>query len=410
MINIAVMGYGTVGSGVVEVLRRNSQVINDRVGEELRVKYVLDLRGFPGDPVEEILIHEFDTIVNDPEIAIVVEVMGGLKPAYEFTKASLKAGKSVCTSNKELVQKHGAELIKIAAENNCNYLFEASVGGGIPIIRPINSCLTAEEFDEITGIINGTTNYILSKMFFEGAEYGDVLRDAQKKGYAELHPEADVEGFDACRKISILSSLVTGKQVDFEDVPTEGITKISADDMKYAHLMEKQIKLFATSRKMGDTRAVMVAPFMIGREHPLYGVNDVFNAIMVRGNMLGEAMFYGQGAGKLPTASAVVSDVVESAKHLGKNIPVKWSEEKLALADAGSIKSRFFVRIRGDRSDLNEMQKIFSELQKTFGQVEIVDAGVSGEFGFVTDVITGNEFNEQIRKIDKVIHWIRVEA
>ena len=225
MVNIAVMGYGTVGSGVVEVINTNGKRINQRIGEELNIKYVLDLRDFPGDPVQEKIIHDFETIVNDDEIKIVVEVMGGIEPAYTFVKRCLLAGKSVATSNKALVAKHGAELLSIAKEKNINFLFEASVGGGIPIIRPLNSSLTADEIEEITGILNGTTNYMMTKMFYEGADYDEVLKEAQANGFAERNPEADVEGYDACRKIAILSSLISGQQVDFEDIYCEGITR-----------------------------------------------------------------------------------------------------------------------------------------------------------------------------------------
>ena len=311
MVNIAVMGYGTVGSGVVEVINTNGARINQRIGDELQIKYVLDLRDFPGDPIQEKIVHDFDTIVNDPEVQIVVEVMGGIEPAYTFVKKCLLAGKSVATSNKALVAKHGAELLSIARERDINFLFEASVGGGIPIIRPLNSSMTADEIEEITGILNGTTNYMMTKMFYEGSDYDDVLKEAQEKGYAERNPEADVEGYDACRKIAILSSLISGQQVDFEDIYTEGITKISKEDMMYAKAMGMTIKLLATSKRQGDLLQAIVAPYLLRKEHPLYSVNDVFNAIFVHGNVLGDAMFYGSGAGKLPTASAVVADVVD---------------------------------------------------------------------------------------------------
>ena len=250
MIQIAVLGYGTVGSGVVEVINTNHSSINKKAGEEINIKYVLDLRDFPGDPIQEKIVHDFDVILNDPEIKIVVEVMGGVEPAYTFTKKALLAGKSVCTSNKELVARHGAELLEIARERNINYLFEASCGGGIPIIRPLNSSLTADEIDEITGILNGTTNYILTEMAEKGSDFADVLKEAQNLGYAERNPEADVEGYDACRKIAILSSLAFGRQVDYEDIYTEGISKITATDIKYAKAMGQMIKLLAVSRKV----------------------------------------------------------------------------------------------------------------------------------------------------------------
>ena len=258
---IAVMGYGTIGSGVVDVLRINKEKITKRAGEPVDVKYILDLREFPGDPMEDAIVHDYQTIVNDPEIGIVVETMGGVEPAYTFVKAMLEAGKQVATSNKNLVAAKGAELIKIARDHNVNFQFEASVGGGIPIIRPLNKCLTADEIEEITGILNGTTNYMLTKMAEEGADFDEVLKDAQEKGYAEKDPTADIEGHDPCRKIAILTSLVCGRQVDFEDIHCEGITKITADDFKYAKVLNRSIKLLASSRKVGNSYSCMVAPF-----------------------------------------------------------------------------------------------------------------------------------------------------
>ena len=263
MIRVAVMGYGTIGSGVVEVLDINKNSIAKRAGEEIGVKYILDLRDFPGDPIQEKVVHDYKVIANDPEVQIVVETMGGVEPAYTFVKAMLTAGKHVTTSNKALVAAKGAELIALAKEKNVNFMFEASVGGGIPIIRPLNSCLTADEIEEITGIVNGTTNYMLTKMTEEGSEFDDVLKDAQAKGYAEKDPTADIEGYDACRKIAILTSLVCGQQVDFEDIHTEGITKITATDIRYAKAMGRAIKLLASSHKVGDGYVAMVAPFLL---------------------------------------------------------------------------------------------------------------------------------------------------
>ena len=294
MINVAVFGYGTVGSGVVEVIEKNKDMINKKAGEELNVKYILDLRDFPGDPHQDKVVHDVNVILDDPDVQIICETMGGVNPAYDFSKQALLKGKSVCTSNKELVANHGPELLRLAKENKCNYLFEASVGGGIPIIRPLNYSLTAEKIDGITGILNGTTNYILTKMDKEGADFEEVLKEAQEKGYAERNPEADVEGYDACRKIAILSSLMCLKNVKYEDIYTEGITKITAADFLYAKAMDKSIKLLAMSKDMGDEYFAMVAPCMISREHPLYSVNDVFNAVFVHGNMLGDSMYYGR--------------------------------------------------------------------------------------------------------------------
>lgn len=405
MINIAVMGYGTVGSGVVEVVNTNGARINQRIGDELRIKYVLDLRDFPGDPIQEKIVHDFDIIVNDPEIQIVVEVMGGIEPAYTFVKKCLLAGKSVATSNKALVAKHGAELLSIAREREINFLFEASVGGGIPIIRPLNSSMTADEIEEITGILNGTTNYMMTKMFYEGSDYDDVLKEAQEKGYAERNPEADVEGYDACRKIAILSSLISGQQVDFEDIYTEGITKITKEDMMYAKAMGMTIKLLATSKRQGDLLQAMVAPYLLRKEHPLYSVNDVFNAIFVHGNVLGDAMFYGSGAGKLPTASAVVADVVDEAKHLHRNIMTMWKSDKLELLPFEDTSKQFFVRISG------EPEALKAHVESKFGPVEIVRAeGLEGEFGFLTGVLTERAYEENAKEFPGILHRIRVEG
>lgn len=403
MINIAVLGYGTVGSGVVEVIRINGEQINRRVGEELKIKYVLDLRDFPGDPVQEIITHDFEDIINDDEVRIVVEVMGGIEPAYTFVKRSLEAGKHVATSNKALVAKHGAELLAVAKANHVNFLFEASVGGGIPIIRPLQSSLTADEVEEISGILNGTTNYMLSKMYYEGEEYADVLKDAQDKGYAERNPEADVEGYDACRKIAILSSIISGKQVDFEDIYTEGISALSATDLKYAKAMNRTIKLLASAKREEEGIYAIVAPFLISPEHPLFSVNDVFNAIFVKGNVLGDAMFYGSGAGKLPTASAVVADVVDEAKHLDETIMTGWTAEKQVLCDKNSMKRRFFVRVKGNKEDAEKYASVF-------GTIEIVDAGIDGEYGFETGVMTEGEYLEKSAGMDEIIKMIRVEG
>ena len=399
MIKIAVMGYGTIGSGVVEVLDTNRESIKKRVGEEIEVKYVLDLEDFPGDPIEKKIVHDYKEIANDAEIKIVVETMGGVEPAYTFVKTMLEAGKSVATSNKALVAEKGAELIAIAKEKKVNFQFEASVGGGIPIIRSLNSCLTADEIEEITGILNGTTNYMMTRMSNEGLEFDDVLKEAQAKGYAEKDPTADVEGYDACRKIAILTSLVCGKQVDFKDIYTEGITKISAVDIKYAKSMGKVIKLLATSRKVDGSYCAMVAPRLLSPEHPLYSVNDVFNAVFVHGNVLGDAMFYGSGAGKLPTASAVVADIVDMAKHLGKNIPIVWSSNKLELADYKNASSAFFVRARKDET----------EVKTVFGDVSFVKAeGVTGETGFVTKEMPEKEYEEKAEKLGGIVQMIRV--
>lgn len=399
MIKIAILGYGTIGSGVVEVLHTNKESIAKRAGNEIEVKYILDLRDFPGDEMEDKIVHDYEIIANDPEVQVVVEAMGGVEPAYTFVKRALLAGKSVTTSNKALVAKHGAELIAIAKEQSINFMFEASVGGGIPIIRPLNSSLTADEIEEITGILNGTTNYMLSKMTFEGLEFDDVLKDAQARGYAEADPTADIEGHDACRKIAILTSLVCGQQVDFEEIYTEGITKITATDIKYAKAMGKVIKLLATSKRTKDGYCAMVAPYLLSQEHPLYNVNDVFNAIFVHGNVLGDAMFYGSGAGKLPTASAVVADIVDIVKHIHTNILIAWSSKKLDLVDIKQSQSRFFVRTNDTKESVTS----------AFGDVKWIEAPeVTGETGFLTEVMTEREYEEKAAGLKNVLQRIRV--
>ena len=393
--NIAVLGYGTVGSGVVEVLTTNRETITKRAGEAIDVKYVLDLRDFPGDPIQEKIVHDYQVILDDPEIKIIVEVMGGVEPAYTFVKKALQVGKSVSTSNKELVAKHGAELLALANEKNVNFLFEASVGGGIPIIRPLNQSLTADEIDEITGILNGTTNYMLTKMDTAGADYDTVLKEAQDRGYAERHPESDVEGYDACRKIAILTSLAYGMQVDYEDIHTEGITHITETDFKYAKAMNMGIKLLGTSRREEGGLFALVAPMMIAHDHPLYSVNDVFNAILVKGNALGDVMFYGKGAGKLPTASAVVSDVVDEVKHMGTHIMTIWQPQKLHLVEYTLYKSRFFVRAKNGTED---------KARALFGDIAICHAeGVDGEYGFTTEPMTVGDFEEKKSQLDGFI-------
>lgn len=403
MINVAVLGYGTVGSGVVEVINTNHESINKRAGQEINVKYVLDLRDFPGDPVEKILVHDYEQIVNDPEVDIVVEVMGGVEPAYTFVKKALLAGKNVCTSNKALVADKGRELMDIAREKSINFLFEASCGGGIPIIRVINSSLTGDEIDEVTGILNGTTNYMLYKMSTEGCEFDTVLKEAQQKGYAEADPTADVEGYDACRKIAILSSLAYSEYFDYKDIYTEGITKITPEDMEYAAKLGRTIKLLGTSRRNVDgTCYAMVAPFLIGRDSPLYSVNDVFNAVFVHGNMLGDAMFYGSGAGKLPTASAVVGDIVDAAKHLHTNIFTNWNSTPAKLRPLDQVSGRFFVRVK---------KEVAEEAKEVFENAEMICLDqLPEECAFITTDMTQGEFCAKAEKLgDKVLAKIRVK-
>lgn len=349
MVNIAVLGYGTVGSGVVEVINTNHESINKRAGQEINIKYVLDLRDFPGDPVQEVLVHDYEIIANDPEVDIVVEVMGGIEPAYTFVKRALESGKSVCTSNKALVAKHGPELMEIAKEKNINFLFEASCGGGIPIIRALNGSLTADEVDEITGILNGTTNYMMYKMATEGSGFDVVLKEAQQKGYAEADPTADVEGYDACRKIAILSSLAYGKFLNYEDVYTEGITKITAEDIAYAKEFDCVIKLLAVAHNTDKGIEVGVYPVLLGKEHPLSSVRDSFNAVFVHGDAVDDAMFYGRGAGEMPTASAVVGDVIDVARNLqfGCNGRISCTcYQDLPVKPFDEVKNKFFLRMQ----------------------------------------------------------------
>ena len=392
MIKIAVLGYGTVGKGVVEVIEKNKDMVNKKSGEELDVKYILDLLDFPDDPYGDRVIHDFGQILADDEVRIICETMGGVGKAYEFTKQALSAGKSVCTSNKELVAAHGPELLALAKANSCNYLFEASVGGGIPIIRPLNYSLTAERIEAITGILNGTTNYILSKMEYEGADYDAVLKAAQDKGYAERNPEADVEGHDACRKIAILSSLMTGKNVDYRKIYTEGITKVGPRDFEYARQLGMSIKLLAISKESEGKTLAMVSPFLIDRDHPLHMVNGVFNAVFVRGNMLGDSMYYGRGAGKLPTASAVVSDVIDCARHIGKVIMCFWDPDDADLLSIDQVSRRFFFRVKEEGKD--RCRALFGD-----GLEEVRLPGVSEECGFITPVLTEADFAESYEKL-----------
>ncbi|MBO4981599.1 MAG: homoserine dehydrogenase [Lachnospiraceae bacterium] len=402
MINVAVLGYGTVGSGVVEVIEHNKEQVNKKAGIELHVKYILDLRDFPDDPYGDRVVHDFNLILQDQDVKIVCETMGGVGAAYQFTRQALEAGKSVCTSNKELVAKHGPELLEIAKAHNCNYLFEASVGGGIPIIRPLNSALTAEKIEGITGILNGTTNYILTKMETEGADFDSVLKRAQEKGYAERNPEADVEGHDACRKIAILSSLMLGKTVDSEKLYTEGITKITSDDFVYAKAANCSVKLLAMSRNFEDgSTLAMVAPCMISKENPLAMVNGVFNAVLVTGNMLGDSMYYGKGAGKLPTASAVVADVIDCARHQGKVITCFWDQEEAKLADVSETERAFFVRAKAH--SVKDLEAAFPG-----GRVLTVE-GRTQDVGYFTPVMKEKDFFAKYEKLgDSVLGRIRL--
>ena len=381
MFQIAVMGHGVVGSGVVEVFYKNRKSIEKRAGKEMEIKYILDLRDFPGLSYSDKFIKDFDTIVHDEDVKVVVEVMGGLHPAFEYVKRCLEAGKSVVTSNKELVAEKGAELLAIAKSRNVNFLFEASVGGGIPIIRPLNQCLAANEIDEIAGILNGTTNFILTKMIREGMAFADALKLAQELGYAEKDPTADVEGIDACRKICILASIAFGKHIYPEHVYTEGISKITLEDVAYAEAWGGVIKLIGrTKRDENGKVTIMVSPAMVSHESQLASVSDVFNGILVRGDATGDVVFYGKGAGKLPTASAVVADVIDCVKNWGVYKSPFWVDE----ADDGVLdylqtEIAFYLRIKCD-----DKAKALQKVQELFGEVEELKvASLEGELSLI---------------------------
>ena len=345
MIQVAIMGHGTVGSGVYAVFEMNAREISRAVGQPVEVKYVLDLRDFSSLPYADKFITDFSVIENDPEVTVVAEVMGGVGAAYEFTKRCLKAGKSVCTSNKELVATHGEELLALAKAHNVNYLFEASVGGGIPVIRPMIQCLAANRIDEICGILNGTTNYILSEMIHMGVSFEDALKQAQALGYAENDPTADIEGHDACRKICILSDLAFGDKIDPNEVSCQGISKITLKDVALADELGYVIKLIGRAKRAENGKIyAFVAPHLVAKSSPLAAVEEVFNGIMVTGNAVGEVMFYGQGAGKLATASAVVADMMDAIAHADKRRPVEWGDgsEKLLLS-LDALESAWYV-------------------------------------------------------------------
>lgn len=413
MIGVAVLGFGTVGSGVYEVLKVNADSIARKAGEELKVLSVLDLRDFPGNEVEKVLTHDYEDILNNDDIKIVAEVMGGVEPAFTFSKKALMKGKSVVTSNKAVVAAKGPELMKIAKENNANYLFEASCGGGIPIIRPLCVSLTADKINSVKGILNGTTNFILTKMTEEGSSFEDALKTAQKLGYAEADPTADVEGHDACRKIAILSSLAFGKTVDFEEIYTEGITKVTDKDIKYAKKINSVIKLIGSSNNLGDGISAKVAPFIISDRHPLASVNNAFNAIFVNGNMSGDTMYYGSGAGKLPTASAVTADIIDAAIHMGKNVPIDWdcdSKMKVYANDDVAVKGL----VRAAYSDKAKAEEAVKEI---FGVSEFICLdGENDEFAFITKEETEGSIKEKEALlaskecISEIRNMIRVEG
>lgn len=396
MISVAIMGHGTVGSGVAEILTTHKQKLFKAVGEELYVKHILDLREFPDSPLADRFTKNFEDIVNDIEVRVVVEVMGGTNPAYDFVKRCLQAGKSVVTSNKELVAKHGAELLAVAKENNANFLFEASVGGGIPIIRPLSQCLVANEVDEIAGILNGTTNFIFGKMINDNMDFSDALKLAQDLGYAERNPEADIEGHDACRKICILASLAFGKHIYPDNVYTKGISEITLDDVKYADSLNYVIKLIGDVKKTEDGKLdILVAPMLLSKDCILSDINDVFNGILVKGDCTGDVMFYGKGAGKLPTASAVVADVVDCAKHLKARKRIFWTDsDESQVASYKDSKTAMYIRVAGK----GEMaQSLFpdSDIMKADGNTVLMTQEY--KFGEIEDKIA--KLNENGEKV-----------
>ncbi len=404
MMYAAIMGYGTIGSGVAEILEGSREKVAKGAGQEIALKYVLDLREFPDSPVADRIIHDFEKIEKDPQVRLVVEAMGGLNPAYPFVKACLNAGKHVATSNKALVAAHGTELLALAREKGVNFFFEASVGGGIPIIRTLYRCLMGEEIQEITGILNGTTNYILTKMEKEGASFSDVLKEAQELGYAEKDPEADIKGYDTCRKIAILTSLVTGKEVDYQDIYTEGVTTVTDMDFRYAKKLGASIKLFGTSRMEGEAVHAWVAPVMVGKNHPLYGVGGAYNGILVKSDKLGTSMYYGSGAGKLPTASAVVADLIEAAQNEGKNVPIGWNGQRLALAGMDTFDCRYFVRVAGDAAGKK------GQVEDMLGKGETIVLEGADEFAVVTPQMSEREFKERAIKLEQACRNLNEEG
>jgi len=400
MIQVAVFGYGTVGSGVVEVIDRNNDIVSAASGDKVSVKYILDLLDFPGDPNEAKIVHDVDVIISDPEVSIICETMGGTGAAYKFTKAALEQGKSVCTSNKELVAKHGAELMKIAKENGCAYLFEASVGGGIPVIRTLTTALTQERITQIAGILNGTTNFILTKMEEEGAGFDETLKKAQELGYAEADPTADIKGHDTARKISILADIMSGHFVDSDKVATTGITDVDKSDIALASKAGFRIRLLGIAdRSEDDSVSAVVAPYLLSKSHPLAGVSDVFNAIFVTGNMLGETMYYGKGAGKLATASAVVADVIDAARKGSSTMYPGWDDVPVKARANGCDKHRYFVRL--DAGNADKARALFE------GAEEI---GVcEGKFGLITQPMDSPAMEDKFDSDKGIIeNWLKI--
>ncbi|MCQ2451318.1 MAG: homoserine dehydrogenase [Clostridia bacterium] len=406
MVNVAIMGHGTVGSGVAELLIEKNERIAKGIKSDINVKYILALRTFDGLSYSDKFINDFNIILNDSEVDIVVETMGGLKPAYDFVKSCLLKGKSVVTSNKELVAAKGAELIKIAEDKNVNFLFEASVGGGIPVLRPMVQCLSANEIFEVKGILNGTTNYILNKMIMDNMDFSVALKLAQDKGYAEKDPTADIEGHDACRKICILAALAFGKHVYPEQVKTEGITNITLSDIDYASSLGYVIKLIGKAKKSSDgSVCVSVRPTLVPKEHLLSGVNGVFNAVSVTGDAVGEVIFYGQGAGKMATASAVVADVMDCAKHLNARKYLSWEEGDENYIKSVDEKTKLFVLFTS-----SDFDKTLLDITSAFGDVAVIKNKQSGEIALVTNEELESSLNKKIAGIfadsKKILHTL----
>ena len=399
MVNIAIMGHGVVGSGVAEVLINNREIITKNANEEICIKHILDLRDFEGLSYSDLFTKNFEDILGDDSVKVVAEVMGGINPAYTFVKSCLEAGKSVVTSNKELVAAKGAELLKIAKENNVNFLFEASVGGGIPILRPIAQCLAANEITEIFGILNGTTNFILTKMICDNLTFESALKLAQDLGYAERNPDADVLGHDACRKICILASLAFGKHVYPENVSTNGITEITLEDVDYADKLGYVIKLIGHTAKLGNGKiAATVYPALVCKDNMLSGVRDVYNAVMVRGNAVEDTLFYGRGAGKLPTASAVVADIIDCVKHLSAGKYLFWEDStENFIEEKQNLITKLYVKLK------NSDEKTVEGVKNTFGDVQLLFNKVANEVVFITNEGVEKELLEKISSIGNCV-------
>ncbi len=398
---VAIIGYGVVGSGVYDILKENRGGIERRCGQSVDVKYVLDIRDFPDHPEPDIFVKDFGVILSDPEVGIVVETMGGVRFAYDYTKSALEAGKTVVTSNKELVARHGHEFFEIAKKHNCRYLFEASVGGGIPVIRPLARCLAANEIESVTGIINGTTNYILTKMYRDGQSFDAALSRAQELGYAEKDPAADVDGADVCRKIAILASIVLGKRVNCADIPTKGIRNITTADVEWAESAGFAVKLLGRAVFRDGRAGVSVEPAMVRTAedaHPLGNIWDVYNGILVEGNMVGRVMFYGRGAGKLPTASAVVGDIVDTVRQPDYGEEFSWAEAEGTTFDPAELESEFFVRMK---------KTALPAAEKALAPFKFI-AERNGEIGFITPAMSEAEINKRLSETDGVINKMRV--